>query len=285
MELLQEFKRPPSFVLGYVRVYSLSSKDFILNTYVVEYLIASAIYSFYTMFNDKKNGPNTESGGENIDNLVVIIEEEIRSENWRKFWNRYGKLITYTIAVVLASFGVYEMWRKQDLSDREAISIEYTSVQNAIASGDSDSAFLKVKELANVSKKNYAALARFEYAAILKSKNDRQALVEYMLISDDEKVDKMLRSLAYIFYVNSAIDLLPNSELIVLLDEFISKLKENYVGKLWDLLAKESLAFCYIKQGNNKAAKLTLESLAKTTGIPPIMAERTRALLHFIGEQ
>lgn len=236
------------------------------------------------MVNEKDNCNNCGCDGKKIDSFVDSIEEEIRNENWQKLWDKYGKLITYASCAIIAGVGVYGMWQKQDLSDREAISSRYTLVQSSIMSGKQDVALSQIRELSNVSKKDYAVLAKFEYAAILREKDQKEALFEYKSIFEDKSTTEMLRDLAYIFYVSSSIDLLPAKDLGLVIDGFIKDLNEKYIGKTWDLFAKETLAFCYIKQGDNESAKTALQSLAKTTGIPEAMAERVKMLLHSIGE-
>jgi len=238
------------------------------------------------MFNKKNNHTKLNFGPEiqKTDNFVDSIEEEIRNENWQRLWDKYGKLITYISCAIIAGVGIYGMWQKQDRADREAISTRYTFIQSALVSGDSQSAISQIKELSGVSKKDYATLAKFEYAAILRQNQDKKALEEYKQIFEDKKVNNILRDLAYIFYVNSSMDLMSTKDLFSEIDNFIKNLKEKYIGKSWDLLAKESLAFCYMKQGEKEQAKTALMDLAKTHGITESMLERTKILLHSLGD-
>ena len=236
------------------------------------------------MNDNEKRGVWNNFNQQRSDHFVDSIEEEIRDENWQRMWKKYGKLIVYTTSVVLISVAVYNMWQRQDLADREAISAKFSLIQNAIMSGDETTVLSQIRGIASTSKKNYATLAKFEYAALLRKKQQPEALAEYKAIYEDPKVDHTLRSLAYIFYVSSAIDLMSAKEIAENIDNFIDALQKNHVGKNWDLLAKETLAFCYIKKGDNKMAKETLKNLAKTTGIPANMAERTNILLNSLEE-
>lgn len=229
--------------------------------------------------NDKRN-PWNNFDHHKSDHFVDSIEEEIRDENWQRVWKKYSSLIIGTISAILIGVAVYNMWQRQDLTDREAISSKFSLIQNAIMSGDETSVLSQIRGIAGASKKNYATLAKFEYAALLRKKQQSDALTEYKSIYEDSKVHDALRSLAYIFYVSSAIDLMNTKELAQNIDSFVEELQKNHIGKNWDLLAKEAIAFCYIKKGDNKMAKEALETLAKTTGIPANMAERTKILLH-----
>ena len=237
-----------------------------------------------SMNDNEKQGSWNNFNQQRSDHFVDSIEEEIRDENWQRMWKKYGKLIVGTTSAVLIGVAVYNMWQRQDLADCEAISSKFSLVQNAIMLGDETAALSQIRGLAGASKKNYATLAKFEYAALLRKKQQLDALAEYKAIYEDQKVDSTLRSLAYIFYVSSAIDLMSAKEIENNIDNFIIELQKNHVGKNWDLLAKETLAFCYIKKGDNKMAQETLRNLAKTTGIPENMAERTKILLNSIEE-
>ncbi|MDR0695524.1 MAG: tetratricopeptide repeat protein [Holosporales bacterium] len=220
-----------------------------------------------------------------FDSFVESIEEEIRNENWQMLWSKYGRTIGYGISTVIVAVGVYSMWQRQDASDREAISASYTVVQNMLMSGMTDEQTMsKIREISNVSKKNYAALAKFEYAALLRAKNDNRALPEYESLFKDSEIDNMMSELAYIFYVNACIDLMKTAELAFKIEEFIETLKTKHIGKTWDLFARETLAYCQMKNGNNTEAKKTLEELVKISGIPESMAGRAKMLMNSFGE-
>ena len=104
---------------------------------------------------EQSNVINIGCGGceSKIDAFTDSIEEEIRNENWKKLWDKYGKFVTYVSLGVILSVGVYNMWQKKDISEREAISYKFTSVQNLIMAGNVDVALSQIKELSVVDKK------------------------------------------------------------------------------------------------------------------------------------
>jgi hypothetical protein len=216
----------------------------------------------------------------NLDSFIDSIEDDVRAENLRRFWSKYGKVTAYILCAAIALVGVYNVWQKQDGTEKEIISAKFTLIQNAIMSGNGNTVLSELKELSKTSKKNYAIFAKFEYAALLREQKKVAALNEYRSIFEEKKIDDALRDLAYIFYVGAAIELMPTKELIASIEEFIHSLKERYVGKTWDLFAKETLIFCYMKKGDNEQAKKALSTLAKTTGITENMANRVKMLLH-----
>ena len=219
-----------------------------------------------------------------VDSFIDSIQEEINKENWKRIWEKYGKLISIGVSCLLIGSIGYNVWQKQDLEDREAISASFTNAQNELAADRTKSAITSFKEIGKSSKHNYAALAKLEHAAILREKQDKEALEQYKLIFEDDKVNSSIKDLAYIYYINTAIDLMPEDELKTQLPSFISNLLSKYIGKSWDILAKEALAYCYLKQGNTNKAKETLEELAKTENIPAGMLERARELVQYISE-
>ncbi|MDR0630602.1 MAG: tetratricopeptide repeat protein [Holosporales bacterium] len=228
--------------------------------------------------NEKKDNNTIQK----VDAFIDSIEEEIRNENWQDLWSRYSKYISGAFIILTITIGGYGSWKKRELAKNEAISHRYSIIQNSIIKGDIDEAIPQLKELSKISKNNYSALAKFEYASILRSKNDKKAADQYKQISDDKKAHKIFRELAYVFYVHTCLDLLSQAELKLKLDEIIKTLSGKYIGCDCNLLVMEALAFCYIKQNKNDLAKQTLINLAKTNGIPQCMQERARILLNYI---
>jgi hypothetical protein len=216
-----------------------------------------------------------------VDAFIDSIKEEIRSEDLQDVWNKYGKLITFALAAFVISAGSYSVWQKNDASDREAISHKYSVLQGLISAGNFENVVPQLRELANVSKREYSTLARLEYAALLRTRNDKESLIQYKQVAEDKDADKVLRDLAAIFYVSSCLDMMSESELSEEIEGFINSLKELANG-WWKLIAMETLAFCYMKVGKDELAKDVLLELAKTPGIPQNMAERAKILINYI---
>ena len=219
------------------------------------------------------------------DSFIDSINEEIRNENYKKIWGKYGKLITVVSIIMIVGAIAYNVWNNQDTKDREAVSARFSIAQNDLTAGNISGALIGFREIGKASKKTYATLAKFEYAAMLRDKKDKMALDQYKQVFEDNKVPNSLKDLAYIYYVNTALDLMSDKELRSQLPGFIASLSNKYLGKSWSILAKESLAYCYLKSGDTRNAKATLESLAKTEQIPAGMLERIRELVQYLNEQ
>ena len=230
----------------------------------------------------KEKGPCNSCENNKVDGFIESVEEEIRNENWQILWNKYGKFITYATTVLVVGVAIFGFWQRKDLEEKEAISARFSLVQSMLLSGDNAKAIWQLKELSSVSKKDYATLSKLEYASVLRNKNDKDSLNQYKSVFEDKEVNVIFRDLAYIFYVNASLDLMQGTEIKNSLDSFIKELSEKYTKGPWLLMAKESLAFCYITQGKNDLAKAALESIAKTTGVPANMAERARVLMQSI---
>ena len=233
-------------------------------------------------YNDNLN--NKKEDKVIADSFIDSIQEEINKENWQRIWDKYGKLISIAASIIVIGVIGRNVWQKQDLEDREAISASFTNSQNELAAEHTKTALTGFREIGKSSKHNYAALAKFEEAAILREKQDTTALDRYKEVFENEKVNSSIKDLAYIYYINTALDLMPEKELEIQLPGFISNLLNKYIGKSWDILAKEALAYCYLKQEDNEKARKTLEELAKTENIPAGILERTRELIQYISE-
>ncbi|MDR2458879.1 MAG: tetratricopeptide repeat protein [Holosporales bacterium] len=226
--------------------------------------------------------PQNLNEDKRFDSFIDSIEEEIRNENWQRLWEKYGKLATCSICAIIMAVGGYNMWQKQDLKDRESISARYVEIQNLAMMGNVSEAMAQFKVLSTTSQTDYATLAKFEYAALLRRNSDQSAILEYKTLYESKKTNVLIRDLAYVFYVLTCLDLMSTEDLMTNIDGFIQSLKTKYVNGAWTLLAQEAMAFCYLKKGDNNLAKEVLQSLAKTRGITAIMADRVRVLLHSI---
>ncbi len=218
------------------------------------------------------------------DIFAESIQEEIRQENWQKLWNKYGKFVTSVFVASLIIVGGYNTWQKHDLAEKEAISTRFTAVQGLIMDEQVDKAIDQIKELTTVSKDNYALLAKLEYAGLLLQKSDPKVLDIFKSIHENPKVDSLFKDLAYILYTNAALDLMDTKTLMKELDPIVKTIStERFLKGPWNIIARETLAFCYIKLGDNNMAKSILNDLAKTENIPAGIAERTRILIQHLG--
>lgn len=218
------------------------------------------------------------------DLFLESIEQEIRAENWQLLWQKYGKAIVIAFVVIAAVVVFYNSWQKSELEKRDAISVEFSRVQNMIEIGQIDQALQEMQNLSCVKNIDYANLAKLEYAALLRLKNDKESLVVYQSIFQNLKTNILIRDLAYVLYVNTALDFMTTQEINENINNFIKELIRMSIVSSWKLLAKESAAYCYIKLGQNDKAKEVLESFIKTTEVPSDMSERARVLLQFINK-
>lgn len=233
-------------------------------------------------YNDNfKKAKNEESL--NADSFLNSINEDLKNEDYQELWKKYGKAITWGGICLIAASGIWSMWQRQDLSDREALSIQFSLAQEGLSAGNSDKAMTILRELAKSSKLGYSTLAKFEYAAILREKRDTKAFEQYKNIYLDKKVPRIYQNFAYICYVHSALDLMPEQELMTKLDEFARHL-QAIAESSWKCLAIECLAFVLLKKGDIKQARANLETLAKLPEIPKAMLDRSRELLQYTFE-
>ena len=96
-------------------------------------------------YNDNFN--NKKENKVIADSFIDSIQEEINKENWKRIWEKYGKIISIGVScLIIVSIG-YNVWQKQDLEDREAISASFTNSQNDLAADRTKSALTGFKEI------------------------------------------------------------------------------------------------------------------------------------------
>ncbi|MDR0553133.1 MAG: tetratricopeptide repeat protein [Holosporales bacterium] len=233
--------------------------------------------------NKKPIESNLKSLTDKVDSFTESIMEEIRSENMKKIWDKYGKIVTIICVISLFAVGAYNTWKKNDIEEREAISIRFVEAQNLIMAGEEQKAMNELSEISTVKKKEYAVLAKLERAAVLAKSKNSEAIGVYKSVADDKDVDVVFRDLAYVLYVNAFLDMAEGKKEAGEVPGMIERLASNDLQKgPWGLIAKEALAFCYIKMQNNKKAHEVLESLVVTEGIPADMLNRCRILMQSV---
>ena len=104
------------------------------------------------------------------------IDEELRRDNLRKLWSRYGRYVIAAAVFVLVVAGAIVAWRDHQLSERRAQSTRYASAFALARDGKGTDA---VKVFAAIAKEGggYAVLASFEEAAWLAKLGDRKAAI------------------------------------------------------------------------------------------------------------
>ncbi len=131
------------------------------------------------------------------DHFVREVDDEIRSDQFKSLWDRYGILvISAAVAIVLATAGWrgYEYWRE---SKAGASGDAFLSALTKANSGDNDGALAELTTLEQSGYGAYPVLARMRAATVEAAKGDAaKAVSAFETIAGDSSVDAAIRDMA-----------------------------------------------------------------------------------------
>jgi hypothetical protein len=135
-------------------------------------------------------------GGDVVSDIFQEVDEEVRREQLKKLWDRYG---TYAIAAAvllvagIAAWRGYGWWEEQKAAETGAAFEVASSLAEAGKRGEAEAAFAKI---AAHGTSGYRQLARLREAAELAQTEPKAAIAAYDRIAADGSVGPILRDLA-----------------------------------------------------------------------------------------
>ena len=204
------------------------------------------------------------------------IDEELRRDNFRKLWSRYGRYVIAAAILVVVVAGAIVAWRDHQLSERRAQSTRYASAL-ALARGDKEADAVKIFDAIAQEGGGYAVLASFEEAAELAKLGDRKAAIPiYDRIAATSTLDPSFRELAVLLSVMQSMpDSDPQSTI-----ERLAPLTAG--GSSWRPTALELTAIARFSSGDRSGAldlyKTLADDLTAPSGLRARAAEMATAL-------
>jgi hypothetical protein len=197
-----------------------------------------------------------------VSDIFREIDEELRRDNFRKLWSRYGRYVIAAAVLVVVVAGAIVAWRDHQLAERRAQSTRYASALALARDGKEADA---VKVFAAIAQEGggYALLASFEEAAELAQSGDRKAAIAiYDRIAAASELDSSLRELTVLLSVmQSMSESDPHST-----SERLASLTAS--GNSWRPTALELTAIARLRSGDRSGALDLYKSLADDPTAP-----------------
>ncbi len=211
------------------------------------------------------------------DSFIREVDEELRSEQMRNFWSRYGKLvIAVAVSIVLLTAG-YRGYKFYMKSQAESAGDAFMSAVQLSAQGKSDEAIKALEQLAATGSKAYSALAKMRMASELAGKGDaKSAISAYDEISSDAGFDETYRDLARL----RAAMLLIDSGTLEEVTKRVGQLAKP--GIPFRHSAREAIGLSAWKEGKLKEAAKFFNLISEDQAAPNAMRGRANMMLDLI---
>lgn len=200
------------------------------------------------------------------------VDEEVRREQLKKLWDRYGLLVIVLAVLVVAGVGAwrfYQYWENQKAAAAGAQFEQAVALADQGKASEAEAAFAKI---AAEAPSGYRVLARLRAAAGLAGTDEKAAVGAYDQIAADASVDQSLRDVAAL----RAAMLLVDSAPLVELEKRLDPLAEP--GKPFRHTAREMLALSAWRNGDATATKRYLDMINNDAETPPGTRSRTDVL-------
>ena len=204
------------------------------------------------------------------------VDEEVRREQLKKLWERYGGyLIAACIVVVLGAGGWrgYEWWQAKQAAQSGAAFEQAVALAESGKHQEAAAAFAK---LSADGTPGYRVLARLRQAAELAGADRKAAVAAYDAIAADNRAGQVVQDLAAVRASFLLVDTAPYSEILRRLEPAAA------VDRAFRHSARETLALSAWKAGDMSAARRWTETIMSDPQTPPGPRSRAEMLSELI---
>ena len=211
------------------------------------------------------------------DSFFREVDEELRSDRMRDFWQRYGKIVigvAVAIVVLTAGYRGYKFYMQRQAETAGDAFMAAVQLSNE---GKHDEAIRALEELREAGPDAYAALAGMRVASELTGKGDiKGAVAAYDAISGNDKYDQTYRDIAAL------------RAGLLLVDTGTYKDVEDRVGRLaatgapFRQTAREALGLAAFRAGQLELAAEKFNQIAGDQVAPATMRGRANMMLDLI---
>lgn len=206
------------------------------------------------------------------------VDDELRRDQMKTYWERFGKLVIAGILLVLALIGGFIWWQNQKEVKAGERSATLVEAFDDVAAGRKAAAVAKLDGLVKDGAPGHRAAALLTRADIaIEGKDLKGAAALYKQVADDEGLAKPYRDLALVRMTAVELDTLPPQAVI-------DRLKGLAVaGNPWFGSAGEMVALSYLRLNKPQQAAGIFAAMAKDKKLPDTLRSRATQMAGSLG--
>lgn len=206
------------------------------------------------------------------DAFINEVSEEVKNDNFKELWNRYGLLIIAIVAVAVCgavSFERIKSWRLQ----HNQITTE--TYMDAAHKQDNPEAMIAALQKINQSDHGiYGDFARLQIANVLfEQQKDEEAMAMLEALTKDPQVNTEVRQIALVKYATYKVDVMSKQELTDLLQPVLD------ANNSWTPLANDLLAMAAIREGDLQTAREIYTKLLTVKDLPDSFKSKIQEMM------
>jgi hypothetical protein len=212
------------------------------------------------------------------DTFVREVDENLRRDQVRGFFKRYGAWVVAAVVLFLAASGGFIWWQQYRAQRSEGQVEQLAATYKDVASGNLSKAPAQLEPLAKSGSKAVRASALFTRAALAVQQNDlKLAAATYRNIAADSSMPQPYRDAALIRQTAIEFDQIKPEDVIARLQPLAK------AGEPWFGSAGEMTALAMIKQGKRQEAGRIFAALAKDKAVPETIRARAVQIAGSLG--
>jgi hypothetical protein len=197
------------------------------------------------------------------------VDDELRREEFKTLWERYGTLMIALLVGGLLALAGYLGWQSYQRSEAGKSGETLTTTIDSIASGKSDAVNSALNPLLASSNPAAIASAKLTQAGIAITKNDLAGAAKlFGAIAADPKLPQAYRDLGLVRQTAIEFDTMKPEAIIARLRPLVAPGKPFYGS------AGEMTGLAYLKMGKTDLANATFGAIAKDEQVPQQIRDR-----------
>lgn len=206
------------------------------------------------------------------DAFINEVSEEVKNDNFKELWNRYGLLIIAIVAVAVCGAVSFERIKSWRLQHNQMTTETY---MDAAHKQDNPEAMIAALQKINQSDHGiYGDFARLQIANVLfEQQKDEEAMAMLEALTKDPQVNTEVRQIALVKYATYKVDVMSKQELTNLLQPVLD------ANNSWTPLANDLLAMAAIREGDLQTAREIYTKLLTVKDLPDSFKSKIQEMM------
>ena len=206
------------------------------------------------------------------DAFINEVSEEVKNDNFKELWNRYGLLIIAIVAVAVCGAVSFERIKSWRLQHNQMTTETY---MDAAHKQDNPGAMIAALQKINQSDHGiYGDFARLQIANVLfEQQKDEEAMAMLEALTKDPQVNTEVRQIALVKYATYKVDVMSKQELTDLLQPVLD------ANNSWTPLANDLLAMAAIREGDLQTAREIYTKLLTVKDLPDSFKSKIQEMM------
>jgi hypothetical protein len=204
------------------------------------------------------------------------VDEEVRREQLKKLWDRYGTLLIALCVLIIAGIGGwrgYDYWQAKKAGETGAAFEQAAILAESGRHKEAEAAFAKIAAEGSA---GYRVLARLREAGELAQTDKNAAIQAYDALAADKSVGQVMQDLAAVRAGYLMVDTAPYAQMAAKLEPLTAQ------DRMFRHSARELLALSAWKSGDTGAARKWTDMMMADLATPAGTRSRAEILSELI---